>query len=206
MAIARGMGLRRIFQNAKIMARGDLEYRVPVRGSALKINREDGAGAWTDGAFQEFRIEISGGGIDVHKDRTSAAIGDRFGGGQKCVWSGDDFVASLHAQGEQAEMQGGGSAAQRDAVCGAAEISELAFEGLNLGAFDKRRVLAGAIERRQNLVAQTCIFSFEIEKWDFHGRCGLSVCIKTVLYCGRGGKESNKEPRRWRVRCALTFR
>ena len=68
----------------------------------------------------------------------------------------------------------------------AAKIGELAFEGLHFRAFDKRGILANAIQRRQNLVAQSGIFSFQIKEWNFHE--WPFADLKTLRYCGPCGK------------------
>lgn len=170
MAVARGVRLRGVFQDAKIVAGGDFEDRMHVRGAAVKMNGNDGARARSDGALEKPWIDVSGGRIDIDEDWASAAIRDGFRCGEEGIWRGDDFVAGLDAHGEQSEMQRGSSAAQGDAMGGPAEIGKFALESSDVRTFDECGILAGAIEGGENFVAQARVFGFQIEKWNFHGQ------------------------------------
>jgi hypothetical protein len=52
-------------------------------------------------------------------------------------------------------MERGSPGAQRNAMPRAAEIGEFALEGFHLLALHERGILADAVERRKNLIAQT---------------------------------------------------
>ena len=105
-------------------------------------------------ALDQLRINICGGGINIHEYGTRAAIRNRFGRSQKRIRRSDHFVARLHSQRQQPYMERRRSAAQRDAVPRATEIGKLALEGLHFLALHERRILADAVERWQNLIAQ----------------------------------------------------
>jgi hypothetical protein len=65
-------------------------------------------------------------------------------------------------------MQCGSAAAERDAVLDAAEIGELAFEGLDVFALHERGVPTDAVERGKNFIAQFRVFGLQIEQGNFH--------------------------------------
>ena len=65
-------------------------------------------------------------------------------------------------------MQGRRSAAERDAMPRAAEIGELPLEGLHFRAHHERRILADAVERRQDFVPQLRVLRLQIENGNLH--------------------------------------
>src|SRR6202142_1326453 len=172
------------------MALGDGLDCTHVRRAAVKMHRNDRAGARSDGAFDLRGIEVRGCGIDVHKHRPRSAVGDGFRGGQKRVRAGDHFIARLHSESQQTEMERGGAGAERDAVLRAAIVCELALEELNFLPQNERGFFTHAIESRKNLLAQSEVFAFQIEQWNFH-RAAASSLIKTVLYAGAIHKDGS---------------
>ena len=78
-------------------------------------------------------------------------------------------------------MERGRSGAQRNAVPRSAEIGILALEGFHFLALNKCRVLAHAVERRQNLITQSRISVFQIKERNFHQTRAFPA-IKTLLY------------------------
>ena len=66
-------------------------------------------------------------------------------------------------------MERGRSGAQRNAVPRSAEIGILELEGFHFLALNECRVLAHAVERRQNLITQSRIFGCQIKERNFHG-------------------------------------
>ena len=132
------------------------------------MDGNDGTRSRCDGAFDLRGIEIGRGGVDVHEHWPRAAVGDCLGGGEKCIRTGDDFVARLNAEGEQAEVKSCRAGTEGHAVLHVAVGRKLAFELLYILAQHKRRVFADAIERRKNLVAQFVVFGFQIEKRNLH--------------------------------------
>ena len=102
------------------------------------MHRKNGASARRDAALDEPGIQIRSGAVNIHEHRARAAIGDGFGCGQKRIRRGNHIIAGLHSKRQQAQMQPRGPGAQRDAVLDAAEIGELALEGLDLFTLHER--------------------------------------------------------------------
>src|ERR1700733_9982011 len=127
------------------------------------MNGYDGLRRGRDGAFDEFRIDICSLRVNIHENRTRAAIRDGFGRGDKCVWRRDDFVAVLDAERKQAEVKSARTGIEGDAVVRPADCCELPFKSFNLGAEDETCIAAHAIEGRQHFIAERCVLSLEIE-------------------------------------------
>ena len=97
-AIARPMRLGRIFEDSQAVTHGDFIYGVHVRGAAVEMNGQDGAGARRDGAREKLGVEVRRGGINIHEHGLRTAISNRLGGGEEGVRRGDDFVALLNTE------------------------------------------------------------------------------------------------------------
>src|ERR1700722_14480540 len=117
------------------------------------MNRKNGSRAARYRAFDQIRIDIRRGGINVHQDGLRSAIGDSFGGCQKCIGSRNDLIAGLHSQREQTEMQSSGTATEGYAVLRSAKFREFPLERFHLLALNERRRLANTVDDRQDFVA-----------------------------------------------------
>ncbi len=164
--------------------RGDFADRVHVGRAAVQMNGQDRASSRRDGALDELRIEIAGRGIDIDEDGHGAAISDRFGRGEKRVRRGDHFIVGLNAERQQSQMERRRPAAERDAMPGAAEIREFPLESLDFRAQHERRVLADAVERRQDFVPQLRVLRLQIENGNLHSAPPFRK-QKTLLYAVR---------------------
>ena len=67
--------------------------RVHVTGQTIQMHGHDGLGALGDRSFDQGRIDIEAGSIDVDKDWNSTAQADGFDCGGKGEGAGDHFVA-----------------------------------------------------------------------------------------------------------------
>src|SRR5579862_4566167 len=114
------------------------------------MNRKYGSRATRYRAFNQIRIDIRRGGINVHQDGLRAAIGDGFRGCKKCIGSRDDLIAGLRSERKQTEMQSSGTATESYAVLRSAEFCEFLLERLHLLALNESRRLAKTVERRQH--------------------------------------------------------
>ena len=104
--ITRTMGLAGIFEHAETMAGRDLEDRIHIGHTAVKMNGNDGLRLACDGTLDEFRVEIRRSRVNIHENGTRAAIRDGFGRGEKRIRRCDDFVAVLDPKRQQAKMKG----------------------------------------------------------------------------------------------------
>ena len=85
-------------------------------GLAVQMHRHDGPGAWCDGAFDEFRIKIERGVVNIHIDRFGADVGNRPTGGHECERRGDDFITGANSQQHHGHMQRRSAAVETDAM------------------------------------------------------------------------------------------
>src|ERR1700722_3847109 len=132
------------------------------------MNWNYGARAARYRAFNQIRVDVRRSGINIHQDRLRPAIGDGFGGCQKCIRSRNDFVAGLHSEREQTQMKSSGAATESYAVLRSAKFREFLLQRFHLLALNERGRLANTVERRQDFVAQLRVFRLEIEEWNLH--------------------------------------
>ena len=103
-AISRSVRLSRIFQYENFKFFGNRTNRIHIRGTAIKMDRNNRTRSRRDGPFNLPGIEIGSGRIDIHEHRPRAAVRDCLGGSEKCVRTGDHLIARLNTQRQQAEM------------------------------------------------------------------------------------------------------
>ena len=80
------------------------------------MDGHNGRGTGSDGFFDFARIDIEGVGVDVHKYRPGADMGDGSGGGDEGEGRGDDFVAGADIESEKRKDQRVGAGSTGDSV------------------------------------------------------------------------------------------
>lgn len=79
--------------------------------------------------------------IIVDEDRTRAGLGYGFGGGNKGVGGGDDFVSGANAGGFKADVDSIGAVGAGNAVLDPVSGGKVLFKGFNVFSTDKSRVI-----------------------------------------------------------------
>ena len=129
-------GLGGVLDDGEAVAGGDGLDRVVIRGEAEEVDGDDGAGAksrppaapgsgWRagvalfdglDGLLQLCRVDVEGGGIDVHEDRRRAEEADHLGGCDEGEGGREDGVARADLEGHERHEQGVGARGAADGV------------------------------------------------------------------------------------------
>ena len=101
------MSLGYIFNQHKIVTRGEFNEGVHIARLAVKMDGQHSLGSPCDRALDRSRIEIVGPRIDVHVHWPGACVADRPTSADPRVWRGDDFVAGPDVACQQGHMQRG---------------------------------------------------------------------------------------------------
>src|SRR5438093_6105766 len=169
--VARAVGLAGILDDGDVVASGDRQDGIEIRGPAVEVHRHDCPRARGDRGFDALGVEVGGSGTDVHEHRPGADVGDGFGGGDEGVGRGDDLVARLHPHRQQGQMQGARARVHGHAVLDATVCSELLLEARDLLAENERRRSADAVQRGQNVLSEAVVLRLQVEVRNFHGQC-----------------------------------
>ena len=89
---------------ASLCSRGDRQNRIHVGALAEQMDRHDGLGGRGDGRFDQRRIDVECGRIDVDEDRLAAQPRHGRGRGKKRVAGQDHFVAGPDVQRHQRQQ------------------------------------------------------------------------------------------------------
>src|SRR6266404_1646230 len=92
---------------------------------AVEMDGQDSLGAWGNGAFDQFGIQIKCGIIDIDVNWPCPDVGNRPARGNKGEWRGDDFSARAHLEQSHRHMQRRGAVVETDTMLGAAEAGEV---------------------------------------------------------------------------------
>ncbi len=92
------------------------------------MHGHDGFGAPRDGPFNELRVEIERGVINIHIDRVRPDIGNRPTGGHERERRGDNFVAGANAEQQHGHVQRRGAAVETDAMFRADKSGKVFFK------------------------------------------------------------------------------
>ena len=85
--------LRGVLDERQLVLFADCQNRIEVERMAVKMHRHDGLGSRRDGAFDQLRIEVHRGVVNVHINRLRADVGNRPARRDERERRGDDFVA-----------------------------------------------------------------------------------------------------------------
>ena len=158
------------------------------------MNGDDRAGARGDRRRDRLRIDeiIFQATIDQH--RFGPGIGDGFGGGDKGVGNGDDFVTRADSESPQDQVERIRAGTQSDALGGAAKIGPSLFKFRHLGAEDELPMVEDLGESRVQLGAQVGYLQRQILKGDAK-RCGWGHgsrrvrAVETGVFCAKCTKK-----------------
>ena len=89
------------------------------------------------GLGQQLWVHVPGDALAVDEDRLGPLIDHRIGAGGEGEGGDQHFVARAHAQVDESQVDGRGAGAEGQGVFGAHHLTELALEGIDIGA--KRR-------------------------------------------------------------------
>jgi hypothetical protein len=118
--VFRAVRLGGVLDQRQFVFAANRQDRIEVERMAVKMHRHDGLGARRDGAFDQLRVEIEGGVVNVHKDRLRADVGNRPARGDEREGRGDDFIAGADAEQQHRHVQRRGAAVEPGAVFRAA--------------------------------------------------------------------------------------
>ena len=100
--VFRAVRLRGVLDQRQLVLSANRQNRVQVERMAVKMHGHDGLGARRDGAFDELRIEIERGVVNVHINRLGADVGNRPARRDERERRGDDLVAGADAEQQHA--------------------------------------------------------------------------------------------------------
>lgn len=140
------MRLRRVFEHEQAVLARDGQDRIQVGRLAVQVDRNDDLGFRRDCGFDQGRRDVMGQRVRLDRHGNGAALAHRQPGRDIGIARHDDFIAWLHIQRAQRQVQcveavGDTDAERRIDVCG-----KLFFETCDLAATD---ILAGC-QRVQN--------------------------------------------------------
>jgi len=92
-AVAYTVSLGGVLDQREAMAAADFEDGIDVEGMPVEMNRHDRLGPRGNRAFEESRIQVHGGFVDLDEDRLRADISECPTRGDEGEWCGDDLVA-----------------------------------------------------------------------------------------------------------------
>jgi hypothetical protein len=98
------------------------------------VNHQDRAGAVRYDGFDELRVHVERGRLDIDKHRHATAIADRVGRRYERMADGDHLVAGPDADSAQGEVEGRGAVGDCRRVWSANEVGELTLERRDLWA------------------------------------------------------------------------
>ncbi len=148
-------GLGGVLDDGDDVPGGDGLDRVVIRGKAEEVDGDDGAGAKSaadgagqrvegrvalfdglDGLLQLRRVDVEGGGIDVHEDRRRAEEADHLGGCDEGEGGREDGVARTDLEGHERHQEGVGARGAADGMLHADVGGERRFQFPDLRAVD----------------------------------------------------------------------
>jgi hypothetical protein len=98
-------GLRRVFDDGKIVLRRDAQNLVHLRALAVEMHGHDGARALVDRIFQLRRVDVVRVRLDVNEARAGAGARDCARGGEECEGRCHNLVALFDVEREQREQK-----------------------------------------------------------------------------------------------------
>ena len=113
-AVLRGQGVGRVFDQGQAMFGGEAAQRRHVAGVAAVVHGDDGPGARGDGRGDPGGVEVQGVRLDVHQDGAGADVLDHRDGRHEGERGGDHLVAGADAQDRQGRVQGRRAAIERE--------------------------------------------------------------------------------------------
>ena len=114
------------------------------------------------------RIHVAGAWVYVDEYRGGADLGDGFGGGDKGVGHGDDFVTRPDACCHERKAQGVGAGVDAHAETGSAEFGEGLFKAVDVRSADEGGILQCFGDHRQDFGYNRPVLGLEVEERDFH--------------------------------------
>ena len=108
-----------VFDDHKPVLLRDLHHGVHVGHLAVEMHGHDRPRAGGDLCLDLRRLQVVGGGVNIHEDGCGADARDAAGGGEEGVGRGDDLVARADPLGHQADEQGVSSGRDADRVSAA---------------------------------------------------------------------------------------
>lgn len=166
--VFRANGLGGVFDNHGAVTAGDVEEGVHVGGAAEEVDGLDGPDVAVagEGGFDLVGVEVEGVGIDVDKDWLNAEAGERAGGGEEAVGSGDDLVAGAEFEGHPGEQEGVRARSAADGVAGLGIAGDGAFEFADGGAHDETLGVDEGDESGEDFVAEGGVLGGEVQEGD----------------------------------------
>jgi hypothetical protein len=112
----------RVFDNAQVVAPGNIHDRLHIAGKAAVMHGHDRLGCFSvffervDFRFQRFGVYMEAAGGHVHKYRIGAQVTGNFGGGREGKRRKQYGIAVLYAAGFKGKVQAAGGGVYREAV------------------------------------------------------------------------------------------
>src|SRR5262249_31693375 len=151
-----------------MMLARDRQDRVHIAWLPVKMNRDQGPGARSDGGFDQIRIDIEAGVAHIHQNRTRSERGNRESRRDKGVRGHQDFVPWFDPENFESQPNRIKSAADTDHLFGSEILAEFFLEVLNLPAQDEITSGEHAGNGRLYLGSNRRVLRLQIDKWNLH--------------------------------------
>ncbi len=132
--VARALRLGRVLHHFQLMPAGDFQDWIHVRRLAVKMHRQNGPGARSNGRLDEVGIQIVSLLAHVHRHRRGPGEGDTEPGGDESMRRHDDLVARPDVATAQNQVDCIQPVSDAEAVFDAAVLGKLGFKRLQFAA------------------------------------------------------------------------
>ena len=126
--VLRAVGLGSIFDDDEVMAAGDVQDGVEIRGLAMQVHRQDRLGAVGDRRLDLGDVHVEGVGVNVDEHRAGAGVVDRRHGRDEGAGDRDDLVPRTDPGRQEGQVQGAGAGVDADAEAPTAVGGKLLLE------------------------------------------------------------------------------
>lgn len=167
-------GLGRVLYDDGAMTGSNLEEGVHVGGAAKQMHGLDGPNVpmAPQGILDLIGVEVHGEGVDIDEDGFDADAGERAGGREERVGSGDDLVAWPQLERHPGKQEGVAAGGAADGVAGLCVASDLTLELTHGRAHDEALRVDEGKDFREHLLTDGGMLRYQIEQRHLPGcRC-----------------------------------
>jgi len=156
-------GLGCVLDHNQVVPQRDIHDAVHIGHLPIQVHGDDGLRLFSDSCFDQGRVDVVSGRIDVGEDRRRAEPVDATGRRKEAVRRRDDLVAGPDAGCHQRDEQRIGARGHADAERCSRVARHFMFQRLDLRSADEVLAVAYAIHRRAYFFTNRRILRLQVQ-------------------------------------------